>query len=348
MKHQFVMAMIIAASLSVGRAEEAAKTEAPAGGAPQIQFDKVTYDFGSTSLVQQLAGTFNISNTGTAPLTISKPTTSCGCTVAALKTDKLAPGEKTELSFTMAVGNIPRGHAEKHITVPSNDPKNPTTQLTVKADIVPVFDYNPQMFDLGNLHLGATTNVTIQIKRTDGKPMGLTKVEANATYLHTQMDPVADQTNTVAVKVEVVAEGAARRFNNVVNIYGAETNRPLFMIPVSGRIVGDIVLQPQQLVWGIPDPENWPGPQGAAAAQRRVLVSPGTPDQKLELSNLSCTVAEIKVTLNPSADGKTFEVLAVIDKVPKESVSGMIKFETNIPRQPTVEIPLTINVFRHN
>lgn len=348
MKYQFIAAIMVAASLVVGRADEATNTNAPAGAVPKIEFDKVVYDFGSTSLVQQLAGTFNISNTGTAPLTLGKPTTSCGCTVAALKTDKLAPGEKTELSFTMAVGNIPRGHAEKHITVPSNDPKSATTQLTVKADIVPVYDYSPQMLDVGKIHLGVTTNFVIQIKRTDGKPMGISKVEANAGYLHPQLEPVADQTNTVAVRVEVVADGAARRFNNVVNVMGTETNRPLFMIPVSGQIVGDIVLLPQQLVWGIPDPENWPGPQGQAAAVRRIQVSPGSADQKLELSNISCTVAEVKVTLNPAADGKTFEVVAVIEKVPKESVSGVIKFETNIPRQPTVEIPITINVFRHN
>jgi len=348
MKRQFIVAIMCAASLAVGRADEATKTNAPAGDGPKIEFDKVVYDFGSTSLVQQLAGTFNISNTGTAPLTLGKPTTSCGCTIAALTTDKLAPGEKTELKFTMNVGNVPRGHAEKRITVPSNDPKSPTTQLTVKADIVPVFDYSPQALDVGNLHLGGSTNLVIQIKRTDGKPMGITKVEANGAYLHPQLETAADQTNTVTVRVEVAADGAARRFNNVVNVYGTETNRPLFMIPVSGRIVGDIVLQPQQLVWGIPDPENWPGPQGPTAAQRRIVVSPGTSDQKLEISNISCTVPELKVTLTPAADGKTFEVLAVIDKVPKESVSGVIKFETNIPRQPTVEIPLTINVFRHN
>ncbi|MEI8063801.1 MAG: DUF1573 domain-containing protein [Verrucomicrobiota bacterium] len=348
MKHKFFATIAAATSLAMCQAEEIPKAEIPAGNRPKIQFDRVVYDFGSTSLVKQLTGVFNIVNTGTAPLILGKPTTTCGCTIAALKLDKLAPGEKTELSFTLAVGNTLRGPMEKHITVPSNDPKNANAQLTVKTDIVPVFDYDPQMLDVGNVHLGVTTNFVIQIKRTDGKPMGITKVEANGVYLHPYLEPVANQPNTVALRVEIVADGAARRFNNVVNVMGADDDRPLFTITVSGRIVGDLVIQPQQLVWGIPNPESWPGQKGTDAAVRRILVSPGAAGQKLEINNISCTVAEVKVHLNPSADGKTFEVVAVIDKVPKESVSGVIRFETNFPRQPIAEIPLTINVYRHN
>ena len=347
MKHQFMVAIMIGASLAMGRADEVVKTEPPAGNGPKIQFDRMVYDFGSTSLVQQLTGTFNIANTGTAPLTLGNPKTSCGCTIAALTTDKLAPGEKTELSFTMTVGNTSPGPVEKHITVPSNDPKNANAQLTVKADIVTVFEYNPQMLNVGDIHLGVTTNFVIQIKRTDGKPLGITKVAANGDYLHPQLEPVADQTNTVAVRVEIVADGAARRFNNFINVMGTDANRPLLMITVSGRIVGDIVLHPPQLYWGIPDPENWPGLLGPAATQRRIQVSSGAADQKLEISNISCTVPEVKITLT-SADGKTFEIVAVINKVPKESVEGWIKFETNFPRQPIVEIPFTINVYRRN
>ena len=349
MKRQLFVMMIIAASLTTGRAEQTVQTEAatPVTGSPKIQFDKMVYDFGSTSLVQQLAGTFVISNAGSAMLSLGKPTTSCGCTVAALSTNQLAPGEKTELGFTMSV-NMPRGHAEKSITVPSNDTNMPSAKLIVKADIVPVFDYSPQILQVGNLHIGATNNLVVQIKRIDGKPMGISGVEAKSAFIHPQIDPVEGATNAVVLRVQVAADGIARMFNDTISVMGEAGGRPLFMIPISGRIVGDIVLQPPQLVWGIPDPDHFPGPQGPAAATRIVTVSPGANDQKLELSNLTCSIPELKVTLNPSEDGKSFKITAVIDKVPKESVSGAIRFEANIKRQPVVEIPVAINVLRHN
>ena len=349
----FVMMMIAAASVSV-RAADQPKPSEPAtpvaltNGAPKIQFDKTTYDFGTTSLVQQLSGTFIISNAGSALLTISKPTTSCGCTVAALKTDKLAPGETTELGFTMQVGNIPRGHAEKVITVPSNDTNQPSTKLFVKADIVPVFEYNPQNLDVGNLHTGATTNLVIQIKRTDGKPLGIGAVESKVPFIHPQIAPVAGVSNEVTLTVQVVADATVRHFNEFINVLTEAGGKPLFTISVGGRIVGDLIIQPQQLVWGIPDPDNFPGPQGPSAATRNVLVGPGGLDQKLVLSNLSCSVTELKVTIAPSEDSRSFKITAVIDKVPKETVTGTIRFETNLQRQPVVEIPVAINVFRRN
>ena len=347
----FVMLIIAAASLTAGAADQPSQPEAAkadTNGVPKIQFDKMVFDFGTTSLVQQLTGIFVVSNVGQAPLALGKPTTSCGCTVAALKTDKLAPGEKTELGFTMQVGNIPRGHAEKVINVPSNDTNLPSAKLTVKADIVPVFDYNPQNLDVGNLHIGVTTNLVIQIKRTDGKPLGINLVESKSTFIHPIITPVEGTTNAVDIHVEVVADGTPRRFNEVLNVLGEAGGRPLLMIPVGGRIVGDVVVQPPQLVWGIPDPDNFPGPQGAAAATRNVLVSPGAIDQHLVLSNLSSSIPEIKVTSAPSEDGKAFKITAVIDKVPKETVNGTIRFETNLQRQPVVEIPVSINVFRRN
>ena len=347
----YVMLIVAAARLTAGAADQPAQPEASkadTNGVPKIQFDKMVYDFGTTSLVQQLTGTFIVSNVGQAPLTIGKPTTSCGCTVAGLKTDKLAPGEKTELGFTMSVGNIPRGHAEKAINVPYNDPSLGMAKLTVKADIVPVFEYTPQVLDVGNLHIGTTTNLLIQIKRTDGKPLGINAVESKAPFIHATSTLVDGGTNSLELHVEVVADGTPRRFNEVVNVLSEAGGRPLFLVPVGGRIVGDLILQPPQLVWGIPDPDNFPGPQGAAAATRNVLVSPGAIDQRLVLSNLSSSIPEVKVTIAPSEDGKAFKITAVIDKVPKETVNGTIRFETNLQRQPVVEIPVAVNVFRRN
>ncbi len=338
MKRLLSIAMLIGVSWSVCQADET--------GTPKIVFDKMVYNFGSTAMVQQVAGTFVISNAGNAQLTLGKPATSCGCTIAALTVDKLAPGEKTDLGFTMNV-SIPRGIIEKQITIPSNDPSNQASRLTIRVEIVPAFEYNPQALDVGHLRLGTTTNLTIQIKRTDGKPIGIKTVDANAAHIHPTIEKSEGGTNALTVRVEIVADGVARRFNNTVNIHGEDASRPLLIIPVSGQIVGDVVLTPQQLVWGIPDPENWPGSQGAASTTRRVIVSSSVPDQKLEITNLSSTVADLKVTLNPSADGK-FEIVAVLDKVPKESIAGTVRFETNFKKQPVVEIPFTINVLRRN
>src|SRR6476619_1745054 len=74
-------------------------------GTPKIQFDQTVYDFGKTSQVERVTGTFTFKNAGDGVLKINKPTTSCGCTVASLKSDVLQPGEKGELTFTLNLGD---------------------------------------------------------------------------------------------------------------------------------------------------------------------------------------------------------------------------------------------------
>jgi len=44
--------------------------------------------------------------------------------------------------------------------------------------------------------------------------------------------------------------------------------------------------------------------------------------------------------------GKVYQVVAKLPEAPKDSVRGMISFETNIPSQPTVVVPVNINVLR--
>src|SRR3954468_17321379 len=98
-------------------AEEAAKdAPKPATGKPKIKFDQTTYDFGKTSQVERVTGTFTFQNVGDADLKMGKPSTSCGCTVAGVKPEVLKPGEKGELTFTL---NLARNRAtlQKNITV---------------------------------------------------------------------------------------------------------------------------------------------------------------------------------------------------------------------------------------
>ena len=81
---------------------------------PRIHFDKTVYDFGATSMVQQLTGTFTFQNVGDALLELKTPKTSCGCTVASVEPEILKPGEKGALTFTVnlaAAANPIRGHA---------------------------------------------------------------------------------------------------------------------------------------------------------------------------------------------------------------------------------------------
>ena len=320
--------------------------QAADGPAPKIQFDTVVYDFGTTSSVQQLSGKFVISNVGSGTLEIKKPQPSCGCTVPALKNDKLAPGESTDLAFTVNVGS-PRGHFEKQITVPSNDPNQPSVRLTLKADIVPTFEVTPQNIGLGDIHQGKTTNVVVQIKRLDSKPLGLTKVEAGLKSVRPNLNPVEGSNDVADLTIEIEADGAPGPLNDSVRVFGSDPTQPAIVVAINARIVGDVTASPQAQFWGIADAENWPSGHPEQAIRKFTLVCT-KPGANLEIKKATTELNDVTVDVKPLEAGKSYEVVATLAKAPKQSERGTIKVETNIESQPTLELGLTINVLKRN
>ena len=75
MKRQLLVAIVTAlATVGVARADGTNTPAAAAttnAAAPKIQFDKTVYDFGTTSLVDSVTGTFTYQNVGAAELKLS-------------------------------------------------------------------------------------------------------------------------------------------------------------------------------------------------------------------------------------------------------------------------------------
>jgi hypothetical protein len=328
-------------------AAKPADTNQAAGAAtnqppPKIVFEKTVYDFGTTSMVQQLTGTFTFQNTGKGVLELKKPTTSCGCTVAGVKPDRLNPGEKGELVFTLNVANIQRGHAEKHITVPSNDPDNPSINLTVKADMTSVLDVSPQSVNVGQIRQGATTNVSLSVKRTDGAKLNLSKVEPTQSFMTTHIVPDEKEPSAATVSIAVKGEGTPRRFSDRISLFLEDPSKPAFVVNVFGQLVGDVSLTPEQVFWGVPDAEQW-STSNETMTTRNIRVTANT-SQPLEIKNLTSSLPDVKVSLSQIETGKVYEVVAKLPEAPKRSETGTITFETNYASQRTVTVPVRINV----
>src|SRR5882724_1276096 len=260
MKREFLAIVLWAvAIIGSARAEgtNAPGTNAPSAAAtappPKLQFDKTVYDFGTTSLVDSITGTFTFQNTGLGDLKIEKPQPSCGCTVASVKPDSLKPGEKGELVFTVRVSGQ-RGALEKHITVPSNDPQAPKTSLSIKVEMKQILDITPQSVQLGNIRQGTITNVTVLVHRTDGKKLVISKAEPSSKLVHARIEPVSgtnDQSANVIIEIE--SEGTPRQFTENVKLSLDEGTQPVAVITLNGRLLGDVLVDPAMLYWPITD-----------------------------------------------------------------------------------------------
>jgi hypothetical protein len=317
-----------------------------AAGAPKIQFAQPVYDFGKTSQVETVSGTFKFKNIGDAVLKVEPPKPSCGCTVANLNPDTLAPGESGELNFTLSLGHA-KTMMEKHIAVLSNDPLTPEVALTIKVDYSPLYDINPMTL-APKLEFGATAaEQSTTVTRTDGKPIHIVRLDASKPWIKATVERGTNAEDTAArVRVVVQRDGPPRRFNEFIQVYTAEqTNTPVSSIYVYGEVMGEVSLEPEALYWSVTDSTNAPADRAEALVVRRVTIRSAS-GKAIEVKNPQSSIKGITVELVPKQAGQAYELVARLAQIPATTVSGNISFETTLAAQPKIEVPVIVNVFR--
>lgn len=114
-------------------AQTSQETPPPNPNAPVITFDKVVHDYGT--ILQNSDGSceFKFTNDGKEPLILSRPKSSCGCTVPTWPKQPILPGKNNTIKVTYATSRV--GPFNKTVTVYSNASNNPI-KLRIKGKVV--------------------------------------------------------------------------------------------------------------------------------------------------------------------------------------------------------------------
>tara|TARA_R110002020_G_scaffold445961_1_gene658013 strand:- start:94395 stop:94826 length:432 start_codon:yes stop_codon:yes gene_type:complete len=98
----------------------------------KIKFKSDTVDYGEIEKGSDGVRVFEFTNTGDAPLIISKVSSSCGCTIPKKPDGPILPGAKGEIQVKYDTNRV--GPIRKAITVISNADV-PTTVLKIKGEV---------------------------------------------------------------------------------------------------------------------------------------------------------------------------------------------------------------------
>ena len=101
--------------------------------APEISFDKLLHDYGTVMQGSDATCEFKFTNTGKEPLILSKPVSSCGCTVPTWPQEPVLPGKSDVIKVTYSTHNV--GPINKTITVNSNA-KTARIVLSIKGNVI--------------------------------------------------------------------------------------------------------------------------------------------------------------------------------------------------------------------
>lgn len=100
-----------------------------------LKFGKEVHDFGTLKEGPIATYSFEVTNTGNAPVVISNAMASCGCTTPEWKKDPIMPGAKSVIKVGYNTSGRP-GNFTKTITITSNA-ENATVVLTIKGNVTP-------------------------------------------------------------------------------------------------------------------------------------------------------------------------------------------------------------------
>ncbi|QRM88077.1 DUF1573 domain-containing protein [Lacinutrix sp. WUR7] len=99
----------------------------------KIEFKETTVDYGTIEKGADGIRTFEFTNTGDAPLIISKVSSSCGCTVPSSPKGPIMPGDTGEIKVKYDTKRVMP--IRKTITVLSNA-ETPTVALKIKGEVI--------------------------------------------------------------------------------------------------------------------------------------------------------------------------------------------------------------------
>jgi hypothetical protein len=217
---------------------------------------------------------------------------------------------------------------------------NPRATLTVQAEFVPLYNPDPPSWFVMNLRKGESTNLTARLTRTDGAQFTVAKAAFSQTNafvsLQARVAGEPGSSNSVAsVIVTARAETGPGYYSGALNVFTAPGGTPACSIPVTIRVVGDLALSREMIYWPITDPAK-------AAMTQSITITSALPN-KLVVSHVSSTVPDLAVEAVRKSD-HAFELVAKLSKVPANTTHGLIRFETNVPGQATVERAVAIEV----
>jgi uncharacterized cupredoxin-like copper-binding protein len=169
----------------------------------ELAFEKTMVELHPKSTDGDAVANFKYENKGKTTVKIKSVRTSCGCTIASLKKDEVAPGEKGEVTATFHVAGR-TGTQDKGITVETDDPAQPVINLTLRAVIEQTIQIQPTFvfWQAGE----AAKPKTISIKAA--KDVKLTKIDVSSSSedFTTRVDKISADQYTISVQPKDTAQ----------------------------------------------------------------------------------------------------------------------------------------------
>jgi hypothetical protein len=333
--------VLVAAVAAAQRPAPAPKV--PEGPQPVINIVEKIKDFGTVPKGEKIHATFQVRNTGKAPLEISQVRPTCGCTVADFDRS-IPPGGAGKIDAAVDTTGF-SGPITKAILVFSNDPAAPQVNLVIKADVRSFIDVLPRpLIIFRNVLQGEPATEKLTLISTDGSDFKVESATASGgpyqlSYRElTGKERIADHKGSQwELTVTVPADAPEGMLNQKILVKTTAAKAPEVTINVTGAV--------RPVVQVIPPTVNFGTVAGDALVGHNVLVINNRQGSELQLTEVKVDNPNFSTEVIPLQAGQRYQVAVSMKAgVPKGQQKAMLTIATSDALRKLIEVPVEATV----
>jgi hypothetical protein len=345
--------------------------------APRAEVAETRHVFGTIGTGSSGSHRFAIRNTGGGPLTLTRGSTSCTCTVSDFESADggspdakkvVPPGEETFVTVEWK-GKPPGGPFRQQATILTDDPRRPEVVFVVEGAVVPTWRVVPESLSLARLTASASQQASATVFTYGESPPEVEAVTIDHpqaarffTLAHSPLSPeeIAAETGASGgfrVDLDIKPGLPLGRLRQTITARFRMPEEVTAEIPVEGTVGGDLVLagpgwdsSRQALMLGTVS--------GATGLKRRIFLSAKGPHRDSVRPVVEEAVPDVlEVTIgeaSPVGSGSVMRIpidivipsgsRAVNHICSEQAPAGRIVLATGHPDSPTLSIPVCVAV----
>jgi hypothetical protein len=317
----------------------AAAQKAPEGPQPVIDMVEKIKDFGTVPKGDKIRATFDVRNTGKAPLEITQVRPTCGCTVASFDRT-IPPGGTGKIAAEVDTTGF-SGPISKAVLVFSNDPATPQVNLVIKADVRAFIEVLPRpLIIFRNVLQGEPASERLVLLSADGSDFKVESAEASGgTYQLAykelgEKERIPDRKGSQwELTVTVPANAPEGMLNQKIVVKTTAAKAPEVTINVTGAV--------RPVVQVIPPQVNFGTVAGDALVGQNFLVVNNRQGAELQLSEVKVDNPNFATEVIPLQAGQRYQVAVSMKAgVPKGAQKATVKISTSDPLRKLIEVPI--------
>jgi hypothetical protein len=204
----------------------------------RIKIESDIYDFGSILKGTTVVHTYVIKSVGQDTLIVSKVRPTCGCTLAPLSSDHIAPGQEATVRAAFNTRKF-NGRVEKYIFVDSNDPISPYLKVSFTAVInnpLATIQTDPLEADFGSIKSGANAEAKVHLTNADQKPMDLVIAEQSSADIKAKFLKAHLEPNSATDLVLDITPHSNGEIKESITIDSPTNDDARITIPITGTV----------------------------------------------------------------------------------------------------------------